>query len=95
LRDVGRSLPKRLSHRIEVAPSDNKSFIVECDATPKPLGSRGCSSHDEDVTNIMTGSLAANFVLPCDAFEAFVTVQANKFCLVVQFDGRVGFNPLD
>src|ERR1700739_1300270 len=73
LRNVCRSLPQRFSHRVEISPRDDKSFIVERDATLKPLGSRGGSGHDEDVANVKTGNLTADLVLPADAFEVFVT----------------------
>jgi len=55
LRNVARSLPQRLSHRIEIPACDGESFIVERDATSEPFGSRGCSGHDEGVANGMTG----------------------------------------
>jgi hypothetical protein len=73
LRDIGGALAQWFNHCIEIAPGDDESFVVERDATAEPFGSRGCSSHDEDVPNSMTGNPAANVVLPRDAFEVFVT----------------------
>ena len=47
LGNVARPLPQRFSHRIEIPACDDESFMVERDATSEPLGSRGCSGHDE------------------------------------------------
>jgi hypothetical protein len=40
LRNVGRLLPERFSYSIEIATRDDKSFVVQRDATPEPLSSR-------------------------------------------------------
>src|SRR5216117_4164943 len=35
--------------RIQIAPREDESFVVESDTAPEPLGSWGCSRHDKHV----------------------------------------------
>ena len=80
---------------LQIPPGEDKSLLIESDATPQPLGSRRSSRHNEQMANFMGRSLAAAFVLPGNPLQVRPTFEANDFRFEMQFDGGVRFDSLD
>ena len=84
----------RLGRRIQVAPGQDESFVIEGYAALQPICSGRCSRHDEYMANVADGSLAG-FVPPTDAFQMRITFKIHDLCSVVQLYSGILFDALD
>src|SRR5436190_21384723 len=89
LRRAGQGPCGGAGNLIQIAPCENKTLVVESDASLQPIGSRRRASHDEHVTNRVFGSLACRFVAPRHGFHVTLAAKADDFRLEVQIDVRI------
>src|SRR5712692_82641 len=80
---------------IQITPREDEPFVIESNAAAQPLGSRGCSRHDEYVANRVDRSLAVQLILPSDALKMRATVERSDFRFEMQFDAWILFDSPD
>jgi hypothetical protein len=71
-----RRIPIWVNIHWQIAPCENKAFLIEGDNVPQPLGVRGGAGHDEEVMRSHRTHLSGLLVGPTHFFENVLSLKA-------------------